>query len=106
MHVCMSSGIPGSCIANVVCSSNVFEALLLSVQSYGRNKSVFVSLLYSTINKLAKALIEHCTRSAETIFACLAASFIDSVSYSYASYILDCPCTMLSQLGNRERAPY
>ena len=53
-----------------------------------------VCYICSTTNTFAYASIEHCTKSMQTAFLlCLAALCIDSVSFSYAPYILDCPCT-------------
>ena len=66
----------------IVCSSSICSSLvwgLLEKSSW--NKSAFKSLLYS----------------ATKLFLC-SASGIDSMLYSYASYILHCPCTSSVEL--------
>ena len=81
---------PRSGVHNVACSSSIFEALLLSVRGCSRSKMRCIALptnlhmpRLSVVRGLRKPLF----------FLCVAASCIDSVSYSYASYILYCPCT-------------
>ena len=82
-------------VNNVAFSSRVSKALLLLSEAYKRvvETKVFKSPLHSANNKVAHASIECCTKSTQTAFFLCLALCIDSVSYSYASCILDCPCT-------------
>ena len=77
-----------------VCSLSVFEALVLSVRGCSRSKVRCISLAPPTNLHMPRLSAVQGVRK-PFFFLCLAASCIDSMSYSYASYILDCPCTAM-----------